>query len=88
MDILLNFQNKFMARCLGDALSSFLDVDCDQDNFCWGESLKIKILVDISKPLRRGIWIDPRVVKIISRCKLSMKDFLIFVMVAFESVMW
>lgn len=48
-----------MARHLGEAVGRFLEVDCDQDNFCWGDSLRIKILVDISKPLHKGIWIDP-----------------------------
>lgn len=35
-----------------------MEVDCDQDNFCWGESLRLKIRIDITKPPRRGIWID------------------------------
>lgn len=39
-------------------MGKFLKVDCDQDNFCWWESLKLKILVDITKPLRRGIWVS------------------------------
>lgn len=58
IDIPLKFQNKFMAKKLGEAFGEFLKVDCYQDNFCWRENLRIKISVDISKPLRRGIWIN------------------------------
>lgn len=46
LDILLGFQNRVMAKKLGDAIVKFLEVDCNQDNFCWGENLKIKILID------------------------------------------
>lgn len=60
LDISLGFQNKLMAKRIEDAIGSFLEVDSDQDNFCWGESLRIKILIDITKPLRRGVWIKPR----------------------------
>lgn len=59
MDISLRFRNKLMSRRIGDALGCFLEVDCDQDDFWWGENLRMKILVDISKPLRKGIWIRP-----------------------------
>lgn len=57
LDIPLGFQNKFMAKRVGDAIGKFIEVGSNQDNFCWGESLRIKILIDITKPLRRGIWI-------------------------------
>lgn len=59
LDIPLGFQNKFMAKRLGNAMGEFLEAECDQDNFCWGESLRVKIMIDITKPLHRGIWIEP-----------------------------
>lgn len=37
LDISLNFQNRYMAKRLGEAFGKFLEVDSDQDNFCWGE---------------------------------------------------
>lgn len=59
LDIPLGFQNKFMAKRLGNAMGEFLEAECNQDNFCWGESLRVKIMIDITKPLPRGIWIEP-----------------------------
>lgn len=59
MDIPLGFQNKVMGKRLGDALGEFLEAECDQENYCWGESLRLKVIIDITKPLRRGIWIEP-----------------------------
>lgn len=47
-----------MAKKIGEAFGEFLEVDYDQENFCWGESLRIKILMDITKSLRRGVWIE------------------------------
>lgn len=58
-DIPLGFQNRFMARKLGNTLGTFIEVDYDKDSFCWGEHLRIKMLIDITKPLQRGILIKP-----------------------------
>lgn len=59
LDIPLGFQNRFMARKLGNTLGTFIEVDCDKDSFCWGEHFRIKVLIDITKPLQRGILIEP-----------------------------
>lgn len=41
-------------RKLGEAIGSFLDVDCDHDELCLGDSMRIKVLIDISKNPSRG----------------------------------
>lgn len=47
-----------MTSKLGDANDQlFHDVDCDQEGLCWDETMRLKVTIDISKPLRRVIKI-------------------------------
>lgn len=54
-----------IAKKLGDTIGEFIRVDCDQEDYCWGggggggDNLRIKILIDITWPLRRGIKVQP-----------------------------
>lgn len=47
-----------MAEKLGNAIGEFVEVDCDESGNCWGFSSKIRVITDITKPLRRGIKIN------------------------------
>lgn len=46
-----------MAKELGNKIGEFLEIDQDRDDLFWGESIRIKVLLDISKPLRRGFML-------------------------------
>lgn len=47
--------NRSVATMLGNGIGEFLEVDSNEDGDCWGPSLRIRVNIDISKPLRRGI---------------------------------
>ncbi|XP_022156185.1 uncharacterized protein LOC111023135 [Momordica charantia] len=57
-DLPMSWLNKTMAIRLGNAIGNFVDVDCNEKGFSWGASLRIRVLIDITKPLRRGIKIN------------------------------
>lgn len=52
-DLPLACMTKAMAIWLGNSLGKFEEADCDEVNLCWGSSLRVRILIDIGKPLRR-----------------------------------
>lgn len=43
---------------MGNAAGTYEEVDCDIDGSCWGESLRVKIKIDVTKSIRRGIRIN------------------------------
>lgn len=53
----LEFRNKQMAKKLGDSLGEFLEVECDKEEFCGGNSMRIKVRLDITEPLCRGFML-------------------------------
>lgn len=57
-DLPLCCMNVAMARQLGNAVGTFENVDCDSMGRCWGSSLRVRIFLDISKPLRREIKLN------------------------------
>ncbi|KAL0444637.1 UNVERIFIED_CONTAM: hypothetical protein Slati_2186400 [Sesamum latifolium] len=52
-DLPIGKMNKDIATFIGDQLSKFRDVDMDNSNGLWGTSMRIRMSLDITKPLRR-----------------------------------
>lgn len=50
--------NSTMAKRMGESIGSFEFIECNEDNFCWGGSLKVCVSIDILKPLRRGVKVN------------------------------
>lgn len=53
----VGFRNEFIARKIGNILGTFQDWDSDKNSSAWGNSLRIRVRLDISKPLRRGFML-------------------------------
>lgn len=45
------------AVALGNLVGRFEKIETDEEGKCWGQILRVRILIDVSKPLRRGILI-------------------------------
>uniref|UniRef100_A0A803NE34 CCHC-type domain-containing protein n=1 Tax=Chenopodium quinoa TaxID=63459 RepID=A0A803NE34_CHEQI len=58
LDVPFGLRNSSFAYDPGESLGGFLEHDDDDDPLGWGEFMRVKILHDINKPLRRGIKID------------------------------
>lgn len=54
----LGLTNRSVARTIGDDVGDLLEVDDDGGEMVAGRSLRLKIRLDIPKPLRRGIIVD------------------------------
>uniref|UniRef100_A0A0A9A291 CCHC-type domain-containing protein n=1 Tax=Arundo donax TaxID=35708 RepID=A0A0A9A291_ARUDO len=48
---------KSVGQKLGSWIGKVVKVEADEDGWGWGEFLRIKVQLDISKPLIRGLWI-------------------------------
>lgn len=57
-DLPLGCITRDMAIRLGNALGGFEEADCDDLNPDWGSNLRVRVMLDISKPLRRGIKLN------------------------------
>lgn len=53
----MGYRNKKAAKRSGNNLGKFIEVDCGKDELCWDESLRIKVLIDITVPLCRGFML-------------------------------
>ncbi|XP_021749920.1 uncharacterized protein LOC110715641 [Chenopodium quinoa] len=56
MDVPFNKRNLSVMREVGDSLGGFVKID-DADPLGWGEFIRIKVLVEVHKPLRRGVFL-------------------------------
>lgn len=56
----LGFMNKPAGEAIGAMIGDVLDVDVDADGMAIGEFLRVKIRLDIRKPLMRGVTLDLR----------------------------
>jgi hypothetical protein len=54
----LGLMNKVVARAIGDDVGEFIEVDADGGDLAVGRALRIKIRLDVHKPLRWGITVD------------------------------
>lgn len=50
----LGMMNRTYCELLGMTIDEVLDVDVDKDSLGWGPFLRVRVWVDISKPLLRG----------------------------------
>ena len=57
-DLPLGLMNEGTARRIGNKAGRFLEVDMDEDGLAVGEFLRIKVLLDIRKPLFRGVTME------------------------------
>ncbi|KAK4434325.1 hypothetical protein Salat_0595300 [Sesamum alatum] len=48
---------KEVAIWIGNKIGRFVDVDLDANGYVWGASIRIRVAIDITKPLRRALKI-------------------------------
>lgn len=53
----VGFKNKHAAAMIGQKIGEFLEVDNDKEGLHWGESMRIRVRLDITKPLLRGFML-------------------------------
>uniref|UniRef100_A0A803KWR0 DUF4283 domain-containing protein n=1 Tax=Chenopodium quinoa TaxID=63459 RepID=A0A803KWR0_CHEQI len=56
LDVPFNRRNSSTMYDIGESLGGFLEFD-DSDPLGWSEFMRLKIIVDVRKPLRRGVFI-------------------------------
>jgi len=54
----LGMMNREVAEAIGEDVGEFMEVDVDKYDSAVGRELRIKVWIDVRKPLRRGILID------------------------------
>ncbi|CAL5385543.1 unnamed protein product [Camellia sinensis] len=64
----LILMNKKVGQIVGNAVGQFLDMDYEDGGIAWGRTMRIRVALDVRKPLRRGmklalssvepIWVD------------------------------
>ncbi|KAF5463985.1 hypothetical protein F2P56_014103 [Juglans regia] len=52
-DLLLMAQNSYVGKLIGNLIGDFLEVDLAKGEVEWGEFMRVRVLLDISKPLQR-----------------------------------
>lgn len=50
-----SFLNRAMAQILGETIGSIEEIDCDDNDKLIGPFMRLRILIDVMKPLRRGL---------------------------------
>jgi hypothetical protein len=50
----LAFMGRETGRMLGSSVGKVEIIDTDASGVAWGESLRVKVLIDLKKPLARG----------------------------------
>lgn len=53
----IGFKNEKVAKKIGNNLGEFLEMDTNRNDTYWGNSIRIRVKLDISKPLRRGFML-------------------------------
>ncbi|XP_021749726.1 uncharacterized protein LOC110715454 [Chenopodium quinoa] len=56
VDVPFSKRNKKTLIEIGDFLGTFLEID-DTDPLGWGEFVRMKVMIDVGKPLRRGLFL-------------------------------
>lgn len=63
LNLPIGYRNEMVARKIGDKLGEFLKMDRDENRSIWGNNIRIKVRLNISNPLRRGLclrWTNQR----------------------------
>lgn len=53
----VGFQNRYAAELIGNKIGEFIEVDYDKDRLHWGDTMRIRVRIDISNPLPRGFML-------------------------------
>jgi hypothetical protein len=51
IDLPLDMMNMAYGKLIGNWIGKYLAVDVDDDGFAWGEELRIRVEIQINKPL-------------------------------------
>jgi hypothetical protein len=54
-DLPLDMMNKVYGKLIGNWVGKYLSVDVDDEGLAWGEELRIRVEIQINKPLIRGV---------------------------------
>lgn len=67
----LQLQTRYVGQLLGNKIGRVLEVDCTANALAWGKCLRVRILLNVYKPLIRGTILDFNVVTtyMVFRCK-------------------
>lgn len=57
-DLLMGMMNRVYAERLGKSIGEIIEIDVDRERAGWGPYLRLKMWVDISKPLICGSLIN------------------------------
>lgn len=53
----MGFRNKVEARKIGNSIGKFLEIGERNEDLIWGQSVRIRVRIDICKPLIRGFML-------------------------------
>jgi hypothetical protein len=56
-DLPLDMMNVVFAKIIGNWLGKYISADVDEDGLAWGEELRIRVEILVSKPLVRGVYL-------------------------------
>ncbi|KAK9281274.1 hypothetical protein L1049_004170 [Liquidambar formosana] len=74
---LLNCMNKEIRRLIGDKVGEYADMEHGDKCICWGKYMRIRVRVDIHKPLKRSItlkvgsksmWVSVKYERLLTFC--------------------
>lgn len=54
----VEFMNADVGKDIGNSVGKFVDVEDDANGCCWGRSMKIRVILDVEKPLKRGVLVQ------------------------------
>jgi hypothetical protein len=55
LDLPLDMMNKVYAKLIGNWIGRYLSADVDEEGLAWGEELRIRVEIQVDKPLVRGV---------------------------------
>lgn len=59
----IGFRSRSVAEKIGNKIGKFLEMDTEKDEFSWGNSMRVNVQIDISKPLIRGFMLKSNGIK-------------------------
>lgn len=67
----MGYRNIAVARKIGNSIGKFLETGDGKDDLFWGHSIRMRVRMDISKPLLRGFML--RATGIVGRCWITIR---------------